>query len=86
MGIDEKKQKLLEKKQQLQRQLNAIMARENKQKRKEETRKKILAGSWILHEAGKSEEAHKKLLAGLDKFLIKEGDRKLFGLDRKEEN
>ncbi len=84
MSLEEKRKKLLEKKQRLEKMISAVKARENLQKRKEDTRKKILAGSWVLSEAQKSDEALKKLISGLDKFLKKEADRKLFGLEKKD--
>ena len=71
---------LEEKMVQLNRQKQAILNKINAKERKLETRKKILAGSWILSEAAKNEDANKKMLAGLNKFLSRESDRKLFGL------
>ncbi len=54
---------------------------ESTKKRKEDTRKKILLGALVVHliETGyfQKEEIYKQL----DKFLDKEIDRKLFGLD-----
>lgn len=58
------------------RKLNALI----KGKRADDTRRKILAGSMVLARAEKDEAARQKLLDGLDKFLTRPDDRKLFGL------
>lgn len=70
---------LLKKQSQLEARIQSLKAKESTQKRKNENRKKILAGAYILekHEkAGTLEE----LVSGLDKFLTRKNDRVLFGL------
>lgn len=84
MDQNEKLQKLMEKKQKIQKQLNAIMARENKQKRKDDTRKKILIGSVVLAESKINEKTAEWLQKILDKRITKDADRKLFDLPVKE--
>ena len=48
--------------------------------RKRDTRRKILAGSWVLSIAENDQAAAKRLRKGLDEFLERERDRELFGL------
>ena len=89
-ALNEKIEKQLEKLNQLKAQKQAIEAREKKkiseQKRKEETRKKILIGSMMLKKM--EDEAEKiKILAELNKYLTEDRDRKLFNmLPVKDEN
>ena len=95
-ALNEKIEKQLEKLNQLKAQKQAIEAREKKkiseQKRKEETRKKILLGSYLLNKLEKlnkmkNEEEEKQILAELNKYLTEDRDRKLFNmLPVKDEN
>ena len=48
--------------------------------RKRDTRRKILAGSWVLSIAENDQAAALRLRKGLDEFLERERDRELFGL------
>ena len=57
----------------------AEVARLKKQKRKEDTRRKILVGAYYLDQAEKK-GTMEKLKKMMDKFLVRENDRKLFGL------
>lgn len=70
---------LAKKKIQLQARLQSLTARESTQKRREETRKKILAGTYIL-DKHQREGTLKYLYSELDKFLTRKHDRILFGL------
>lgn len=64
--------------------VNARIRREqNKVKavgRKDDTRRKILAGAVVLEWAGKDSEFSAKLMAELKRFLVRDADRTLFGL------
>jgi large subunit ribosomal protein L7/L12 len=71
---------LKEKAGQLMARARLLEAKEKTKARKEETRRKILAGALALEKAEKSQEEKKKLLAELDGFLTRPLDRKLFGL------
>lgn len=75
---------IVKKKAQLTARLQLLTQKEVSQKRKVETRKKILAGAYILekHERGGTLEGFVKELGD---FLIREHDRVLFGLPPKEE-
>ncbi|MDJ0719857.1 MAG: hypothetical protein QNJ54_37485 [Prochloraceae cyanobacterium] len=72
---------LEEKKKQLEARIQKLKAIKSAKKRKEDTRKKILLGALVLQliETGycQKEEIYKQL----DKFLDKEINRQLFGLD-----
>lgn len=64
----------------LKEQLKKEKSKENVRQRKIDTRKKILLGAMLMHwvETGQFKEAD--LLEGLDKFLVRNIDRALFGL------
>ena len=53
--------------------------------RKLDTRRKILAGAWVLHEAERSKAAADKLRRGLEGFLERDADRELFDLPARED-
>ncbi|WP_180054158.1 mobilization protein, partial [Acinetobacter sp. YH12236] len=64
-------------------QKQAVLAREKKkitdQQRKEDTRRKILLGSYLLKKM-ENEQNKEKILAELNEYLTEDRDRKLFGL------
>jgi hypothetical protein len=64
--------------------LQLLTQKEVSQKRKVETRKKILAGAYLL-EKHEREGTVEGLIKELDSFLIRAHDRILFGLPIKEE-
>lgn len=53
---------------------------EAKQKRTEETRRKILAGALALEMMDRDEGAKSRFMARLDRYLTRADDRALFGL------
>ena len=68
---------------QLKAQKQAVLAREKArqkaQDRKDDTRRKILLGSYLLNKM--EDEAEKeKILAGINEYLTEDRDRKLFDL------
>lgn len=72
-------QTLEERKKQIEVQIQQIKAREAHRQRKQETRRKILVGSYYLERAereGRLEEVKK----AMDQFLTRDYDRALFGL------
>ena len=83
-SLDEKIQKQQEKLQQLKAQKQALEAREKKKKleqeRKDDTRRKILLGSFLLKQMENDAQAKAKILFSLDAYLTSERDRKLFDL------
>ena len=80
---DEKIAKLELKKQQIANRIARLRAIESVKARKLDTRRKILAGAWVLHRADQDPELHEGLLQGLDEFLIHSRDRALFALPPK---
>ena len=82
-SIDKKLDALLEKQKQLKAQKQAIQNRERtkqiNQNRKDDTRRKILLGSYLLKKM-ENEEHKEKILAELNKYLTENRDRKLFDL------
>ena len=74
---------LRKKQSQIEARIQMLQTKEQNQKRKEDTRRKILAGSYILDKYQKSGE-YERLVVELDKFLFKKHDRELFGLPPRE--
>ena len=81
--LNEKITKQQEKLNQLKAQKQAIEAREKKkateQQRKDDTRRKILLGSYLLKKM-ENEANKEKILAELSEYLTEDRDKKLFGL------
>lgn len=73
-------EKLKEKKRQLEARIRKIEAVENQKKRKADTRKKIIIGSLVLAEAETDPKLKKWLDGVIDRKLINDRDRELFGL------
>ncbi len=71
---------LLKKREQLNAQIQQERNRHSQQKRKEDTRRKILLGSLMMEMMKKGELDEKKITKRLDGFLTKDADRKLFDL------
>lgn len=83
-SLNEKIAKQQEKLQQLKSNKQALEAKERKQnleqQKKDETRKKILLGAFLLKEMSESDVIKQKILGQLNDYLTEERDRKLFGL------
>ena len=81
--LDKKIEAQLEKLKQLKARKQAIEARERskqkEQERKDDTRRKILLGSYLIKKM-QNEANKEKILAELNEYLTEERDRKLFGL------
>ena len=82
-NIEKKIEAQLEKLKQLKAQKQAIEAREKnknkEQQRKDDTRRKILLGSYLIKKM-QNEANKEKILAELNEYLTEDRDRKLFGL------
>lgn len=76
-------EKLLQQQAKLDAKIKAIKSRESYQGRKNETRRKVLAGAYILEKHRKEETMH-LLNKELDWFLTRKNDRSLFGLREKD--
>ena len=87
-AVNDKIQKQQERLKQLKAQKLALEAKEKKriaeQQRKEDTRKKILLGAYLLKKMEESEANRQRILADLDEYLIEPRDRALFGLSEGE--
>ena len=82
-NIEKKIEAQLEKLKQLKAQKQAIEAREHtkqkEQQRKDDTRRKILLGSYLIKKM-QNEANKEKILAELNEYLTEDRDRKLFNL------
>jgi len=82
-NLDKKIEAQLEKLKQLKAQKQAIEAREKtkqkEQERKDDTRRKILLGSYLIKKM-QNEANKEKILAELNEYLTENRDRQLFGL------
>ena len=82
-NIEKKIEAQLEKLKQLKAQKQAIEARERtkqkEQQRKDDTRRKILLGSYLIKKM-QNEANKEKILAELNEYLTEDRDRKLFNL------
>ena len=83
-NIEKKIEAQLEKLKQLKAQKQAIEARErtkqNEQQRKDDTRRKILLGSYLIKKMNANEANKEKILAELNEYLTEDRDRQLFNL------
>jgi hypothetical protein len=88
-NIEKKIEAQLEKLKQLKAQKQAIEAREKnknkEQQRKDDTRRKILLGSYLIKKM-QNEANKEKILAELNEYLTENRDRQLFDLPNVEEN
>ena len=82
-NIEKKIESQLEKLKQLKAQKQAIEAREKtkqkEQERKDDTRRKILLGSYLIKKM-QNEASKEKILADLNEYLTEDRDRQLFDL------
>ena len=82
-NLDKKIEAQLEKLKQLKAQKQAIDAREKtkqkEQERKDDTRRKILLGSYLIKKM-QNEANKEKILADLNEYLTEDRDRQLFNL------
>ncbi len=73
-------EQLLKKREELSAQIQKLRAREATQKRKEDTRRKILLGALVMEMIEKGELERDKIWKRLDGFLTREIERNLFEL------
>ncbi len=83
--MSKKLEKLLEKREQLNAEIQKARARETAQKRKEDTRRKILLGALVIEMMDKGELDDGVIMKRLEGFLTRDIDRKLFDLTLKED-
>ena len=71
-------EKLLEKREQLNAEIQKVRARQSAQERKEETRRKILLGALVKEMMSSGELDEAIIMKRLEGFLTRDIDRKLF--------
>ena len=76
--MSKKLEKLLQKREQLNAEIQKARARETAQKRKEDTRRKILLGALVIEMMDKGELDDEVIMKRLEGFLTRDIDRKLF--------
>lgn len=76
----ERLKKLEEQKREIERKMQTIRARQSATERKKDTRRKVLAGAFLLGKVEKGEFDKADFLRGMDGFLSRDIDRALFGL------
>jgi membrane protein involved in colicin uptake len=83
-NLEKKIEAQLEKLKQLKARKQAIEAREKskqkEQERKDDTRRKILLGSYLIKKMNHNEANKEKILAELSEYLTENRDRQLFNL------
>lgn len=82
--MNKRLEQLLKKQEELKAQIQKIKAAEATQKRKEDTRKKILLGALVMEMIDSGELDKNVMMKRLDGFLSRSGDRTLFNLPEKE--
>ncbi|PSF30992.1 50S ribosomal protein L7/L12 [Aphanothece hegewaldii CCALA 016] len=78
--MNKRLEQLLKKQEELKAQIQKIKAAEATQKRKSDTRKKILLGALVMEMMDLGELDKNVMMKRLDGFLSREGDRTLFNL------
>ncbi len=76
---NDKLEKLLAQRKAIDERIKLEQNRENERKRKDDTRRKILAGAVVLDEAEHNAAYKTALYSLLERFLTREQDRALFG-------
>lgn len=76
-------EKLEERRKQIETQIQQIKAREHKQERKRDTRRKVLIGAAVLERVKSGRWSEERLRGMMDEYLTKEIDRRLFDLPLK---
>ena len=79
--MNKRLENLLKKREQLNAQIMKIRTKEANQRRKEDTRRKILLGAPLMEMMEKGELEPNKIRKRLSSFLTLDIDRKLFDLD-----
>ena len=79
--MNKRLENLLKKREQLNAQIQKIRTKEANQKRKEDTRRKILLGALLMEMMEKGELEPNKIRKRLSSFLTRDIDRKLFDLE-----
>ena len=84
MGSSQSIEKLKAKQERLAERIKLLKSREKERKKKQDTRKKILLGAYLLERMAKDESLEKETLVALEKFLTRKTDRELFEMAPKQ--
>ena len=76
-----KLEKLLQQQAKIKKQINAEKTKERQKQRKDDTRRKILLGAYVLTKMDEAEAYKMKILQELQSYLTKPQDRALFGFE-----
>ena len=76
----DKLKQLIEKREAINARIRKEQNRAKEGERKNDTRRKILAGAAVLEWAAKDNEFSTQLMTELKRFLVRDADRALFGL------
>ncbi|ACK74180.1 Ribosomal protein L7/L12 (plasmid) [Gloeothece citriformis PCC 7424] len=76
--MNKRLEQLLKKKEQLNAQIQKIKTRESAEKKKEDTRRKILLGALVMEMMDRKELDRDKIMKRLEGFLVRDIDRRLF--------
>ena len=80
-ALANKRKKLLDELKKVRKSERELVAKDNKDTRKEDKRKKILIGAMVMYEIKENRIAQNWLTEKMDKFLSRTDERLLFGLE-----
>jgi hypothetical protein len=83
LSDEERMKLLLEKQQDITRELNNLRRSVAQTKRKQDAKRKVLAGACALHMVQSGRMSENEWTSYLDKFLTRPADRALFDLEKK---
>lgn len=86
ISAEDKLKRLEEKQAKLRSEIQQAKAKISNEKRKQETKKKILIGAMILSKVADGEWPEERLKSAMDKYLEKNSDRELFDLQALHKN
>ena len=82
----DRKTKLIQQRERIEAQLRDLNARERLRERKDDTRRKIIAGALALEHAGVDQGFHATLQKLLNRYVVRAQDRALFDLPPRASN
>jgi len=82
---EDRLKRLEEKRAQINAEIQRVRAREQKEERKRDTRRKVLVGAMILSKVDSGDWPEDRLMAAMNTYLDRDHDRELFGLPPKAE-
>lgn len=76
--------KLEEQRVRINAEIQRVRQREKQQDRKNETKRKVLIGAWVMSRVQSGKWPEQKLIKAMDSYLGRDHDRALFGLQPKQ--